>query len=81
MCARARIRNVVNDRRIHVALEIGQFLQWVDGPVTLRRFGDAGGQGLVARIVHLNTSSVTLEVLDLIDRIRSPEDTIPMSDP
>lgn len=74
VCAIARVRS--SDRgRVHVALEQGQYLPWVEGPVQLRRRGDAADRSTIVRIVHTSSSSATLEVIAGPHRV--PSDTLP----
>lgn len=75
--ALARIRRAEHSR-IHIALEQGQYLPWVEEPVLLRRRGDAPERATIARIVHTSSSAATLEVI--AGGARGPSDTLPLVD-
>ncbi len=75
--ALARVR--LNDgKRMHLALEPGQYCPWVSDPLQIRHFGDGPGRGSVARIVHCGGATVTLEIIG--SGSREPADTLPLED-
>lgn len=67
--ALARVRSIDGDR-LHLALEQGGFVPWVEEAIVVRRFGDAD-RGWEARVTYSGASTVTLEVLGP-SRGRSP---------
>lgn len=58
----ARVRSCTGDR-IHIALEQGQFLPWMEEPVTVRRCNDLTARTRTARIVHASSATATLEMI------------------
>lgn len=61
LCARARVREA-SGGRLHLALEAGAYLPWVDEIVYVRHVGVAPERALVARIVHAGTSTALLQL-------------------
>jgi hypothetical protein len=85
--ALGRVRAVDGDR-VHVALEQGGFLPWIEDAVQLRRFGDGTDRAWDMRIVHCGTATATLEVIGrsqpapgAAPRIPEPNDTEPDVEP
>lgn len=60
-CALARVR-LVDGRKLHVALEQGGYLPWVDSPVQVRLFQDAAAVSHTARILHCGSVTALLEL-------------------
>jgi hypothetical protein len=77
----ARVRNVDGDR-IHVALERGGYLPWIDDPVLVRLAGDTSSPGIDARILHAGGVTALLELFEVApaaassDRLPDPRDTM-----
>lgn len=59
--ALARVRSIDCDR-MHLALEQGGFVPWVEEAILVRRFGDAS-LSWDARVTYSGASTVTLEML------------------
>lgn len=59
MRAVARVRAVAG-RRLHLALEPGGYVPWVDGPVWVRRVGEL--ERRAGRILHASSVTVSLEL-------------------
>ena len=59
--ALARVRES-NGRRIHLALEVGEYLPWVDEVVMIRAAGSPALLAKKARILHAGNSSASLEL-------------------
>ena len=72
----ARVRSV-EQGRVHIALEQGEYLPWVEEPVTIRRSSDRLEQSSIARVVHTSSASATLE---LLGASRGAMDTLPLSE-
>jgi hypothetical protein len=60
--ALARVRDV-DGETIHVALEQGGYLPWIDDLARVRRFGDAAKRAFDGRILHSCASTAMIEVL------------------
>jgi hypothetical protein len=93
--ALARVREVSEAGRLHIAFEMGEYLPWVDGAVLIRlaatpTSGESGarvgGRGCAARILHAGTSTALLQVLGAVGAVeelppaREPFDTLPLLD-
>jgi len=59
--ALARVRET-NGRRVHLALEVGEYLPWVDEVVMVRSAGAPALLAKKARILHAGNSSALLEL-------------------
>src|SRR5687768_4191740 len=71
--ALARVREN-NGGRLHIALEVGEYLPWVDATVRIRAAGQALLHARRARILHAGNATALLEII-------SPEETAPMGLP
>ena len=92
--ALARIREVSEAGRLHIAFEMGEYLPWVDTAVLIRHASPApapapsapsslGARGCAARILHAGTSTALLQVLGAVEELppgREPFDTVPLLD-
>gem|GEM_PF-6551991 len=62
LAALARVRDT-SGGRLHIALEAGAYLPWVDADVTIRRYGEDAALAHPARILHAGTSTALLELV------------------
>jgi hypothetical protein len=69
--ALARVRNIDGDR-LHVALEQGAYLPWIDDPVLVR---PASNPSIVidARILHAGGVTALIELIDIVDAANSTD--------
>ncbi len=88
--ALARVREVSEGGRLHIAFEMGEYLPWVDAAVLIRHAAGAGlprMRSCVARILHAGTSTALLQIVgpeapgvEELPQAREPYDTIPSLD-
>ena len=67
----ARVRNVDGDR-LHVALDPGGYLPWVDDPVLVRPAADPSIV-IDARILHAGGVTALIELIDIADAANSTD--------
>jgi hypothetical protein len=67
----ARVRNVDGDR-LHVALDPGGYLPWVDDPVLVRPAADPSIV-IDARILHAGGVTALIELIDIADAAGSTD--------
>jgi hypothetical protein len=60
----ARVRESSKAGRLHLALEGGEYLPWVDGEVLIRRFGEDPARSCVATILHAGASTALLQLVE-----------------
>lgn len=58
----ARVRSV-DGHTLHVALERGGYLPWIDELARVRRFGDAPKHSFDGRILHSTAATALIELL------------------
>jgi hypothetical protein len=76
----ARVRES-SGGRLHIALEKGEYLPWVDANVQIRHFGEGPERSQVAKILHVGATTALLQLVEGIpvpaSTPRAPFDTIP----
>lgn len=72
--ALARVRESSNDGRLHIALEVGEYLPWVDEPVLIRHFGNDPATSCAAKILHAGSSTALLQIIEMVERVQAPAD-------
>ena len=83
--ALARVREVSEGGRLHIAFEMGEYLPWVDTDVQIRHFGNDPARSCVARIVHAGSTTAILQLVHVSAHasasaapMRLPYDTLPI---
>jgi hypothetical protein len=79
--ALARVRESSDAGRLHVALEMGEYLPWVDTDVQIRHFGNDVSRSCTARILHAGSSTALLQLIASVEElppVRAPYDTLPL---
>ena len=79
--ALARVRESSGDGRLHLALEVGQYLPWVDDAVHIRHFGNDPQRSCTAKILHAGASSALLQILEMVDQVQARLASVPPSAP
>ncbi|MDB4933062.1 MAG: hypothetical protein JWP87_34 [Labilithrix sp.] len=79
----ARVRESSVAGRLHVALEMGEYLPWVDADVQIRHFGNDVSRSCTARILHAGASTALLQIIASVEElppsdVRGPFDTLPL---
>lgn len=80
----ARVRESSVAGRLHVALEMGEYLPWVDADVLVRHFGNDVSRSCTARIIHAGASTALLQIISSVEElqelagVRGPYDTLPL---
>lgn len=68
--ALARVRESSGDGRLHLALEVGQYLPWVDEVVLIRHFGNDPTRSCTAKILHAGATSALLQILEMVEQVQ-----------
>ena len=68
----ARVRESSGDGRLHLALEVGEYLPWVDGAVLIRHFGNDPTRSCTATILHAGASTALLQIVEMVEQVRTP---------
>jgi hypothetical protein len=69
----ARVRESSEGGRLHLALEVGEYLPWVDGDVFIRHFGNDPNRSCTAKILHAGASTALLQILEMVEQVRTPQ--------
>ena len=75
--ALARVRESSGDGRLHLALEVGQYLPWVDDAVLIRHFGNDPTRSCTAKILHAGASSALLQILEMVEQVQARLASVP----
>lgn len=68
----ARVRESSSDGRLHIALEAGEYLPWIDDAVLIRHFGNDPTRSCTAKILHVGASTALLQILEVVEQGRTP---------
>ena len=74
--ALARVRES-SGGRLHVALEVGEYLPWVDDQVLIRHFGNDPLYSCTAKILHAGSSTALLQIIEMVEEVRTPPAGLP----
>jgi len=72
----ARVRESSGEGRLHLALEVGEYLPWVDDAVLIRHFGNDPARSCTAKILHAGASTALLQILEMVEQVRTPRQGI-----
>lgn len=86
--AKARVREVSEGGRLHIAFEMGEYFPWVDTDIMIRHFGNDPSRSSTARVLHAGSTTALLQLvvalaapaLGSASSARSPYDTMPLLD-
>jgi hypothetical protein len=73
----ARVRESSGDGRLHIALELGEYLPWVDADVLIRHFGNDPTRSCTAKILHAGSTTALLQIIEMVEQVRTPVHGIP----
>jgi hypothetical protein len=68
----ARVRESNGDGRLHIALELGEYLPWVDEDVLIRHFGNDPMRSCTAKILHAGSTTALLQIIEMVEQVRTP---------
>ena len=88
--AKARVREVSEGGRLHIAFEMGEYFPWVDTDIMIRHFGNDPSRSSTARVLHAGSTTALLQVVVALaapapalgdaSPVRSPYETMPLLD-
>lgn len=67
----ARVRESSGDGRLHIALELGEYLPWVDENVLIRHLGNDPTCLCTAKILHAGSTTALLQILEMVEPVRA----------
>jgi hypothetical protein len=73
----ARVRESSGDGRLHIALELGEYLPWVDAEVLIRHFGNDPVHSCTAKILHAGSTTALLQIIEMVQQVRTPPMGVP----
>ena len=86
--AKARVREVSEGGRLHIAFEMGEYFPWVDTDIMIRHFGNDPARSSTARVLHAGSTTALLQLVVALaapavgdaSPVRSPYETMPLLD-
>ncbi len=73
----ARVRESSGGGRLHLALEGGEYLPWVDDQVLIRHFGNDPTRSCTAKILHAGSSTALLQIIEMAEELKTPPAGLP----
>jgi hypothetical protein len=70
--ALARVREVSEGGRLHIAFEMGEYFPWVDTDIQIRHFGNDPTNSCTARVLHAGSTTALLQLVDFSERQAAP---------